>query len=367
MNISSLIDKINNYKELIIDRGYHRDVQGFSTTLGQPNTNQNLIMIKDIIQKTRAILDGIYQSSVPDDLLILLPQEENYQYSRKDYQDRIKSLENDPETNTQDLHTKIVALINDLKIHIQTNTQKINEIENFLLPYYTKENDVVNESGKAIIALIFNNKKFYKTFDELAKTASKWNKAIKIYYQLLQSESPGDIDITSIHDGTLDIIFNINLDIAIDLTEIVKYGLVALGGYLTYLKTAKPIIDSYLGNKKLIDNEHERKKLLLENIHDSVSSLIKKQHEEKVKIDQKINKESVDKKIEEVTRIITEHLIEGNELKLLSGNDNKAKELKDEVKEKSQLVKNQYKNIGHDEIKFLTDKYSLKDENEQVP
>jgi hypothetical protein len=364
VNISSLIDKINSYKELIVDRGYHRDIQGFSTTLGQPNTNQNLIMIKDIIQKTKIILDGIYQSSVPDDLLILLPQEDNYQYLKKDYQDRIISLENDPEANAQDLHTKIVALINDLKIHIGDNTQKITKVENFLLPYYTKENDEINKNGKAVIALIFNNKKFYKNFNVLAKTSLKWDKAIKIYYQLLKSESPEDVDITSIHDGTLDIIFNIDLSIAIDLTEIVKCGLIVFGGYLTYLKTAKPIIDTYLGNKKLIENEQERKKLLLENIHDSIFGRIKEQHEKKAKVDQKLNKESIDKKIEEVTKIITEHLVEGNELKLLSTNNENAKELKDEVKQKSQLVKNQYKSISSDEMKFLEDKYSSKDENE---
>jgi hypothetical protein len=363
MNISSLIDKINDYKELIVDRGYHRDIQGFSATLGQPNVNQNLIMIKDIIQKTKTILDGIYLSSIPEDLLILLPQEETYQYSKKDYQERIISLENDPEIGTQNLHTKLVALINDLNNHIQANTQKINEIERFLLPYYTKENNVVNENGRAVIALIFNNKKSYKSFNELAKTSLKWNKAIKIYYQLVNSESPEDVDIISIHDGTLDIIFNIDLNIAIDLTEIIKYGLIAFGGYLTYLKTAKPIIDSYLGNKKLIENEQERKKLLLENVYDSVSGLIMKQHEEKTKTDQKINKESIDKKVEEVTRIIVEHLIDGNELKLLSGNSEETKKLKDEVKDKSQLVKNQYKNISHEEMKFLEDKYSLKDEN----
>jgi hypothetical protein len=141
-------------------------------------------------------------------------------------------LENDPKADTQNLHSQITALINDLNNHIHNNILKVSEIEKFLLPYYNHDNNTNKENS--VVALIFNNKKFYRNFSELAKTSLKWNKALQLYFQLLKSESPEDIEITSIHNGSFDIIFNIDVNIAIDLAEIVKYGLIALGGYLMY-------------------------------------------------------------------------------------------------------------------------------------
>jgi hypothetical protein len=83
MDISYLLEKARNFNNIINEQGCFRDIQGFSTTLAQPNANQNIIMIKDIIQKTKLILDTIYQSSIPDDMIILLPEEKDYQFSNK--------------------------------------------------------------------------------------------------------------------------------------------------------------------------------------------------------------------------------------------------------------------------------------------
>jgi hypothetical protein len=354
------MDIIQNYKEIINEKGYFRDIQGFSTTLAQPNMNQNLVMLKDIIQKLKSIIDGIYQSSLPDDMIILLPSETNYQFANKDYNKKILDIDNNTEINTENLHIQVVALINDLKNHINNNNTKIAEIEKFLMPYYAKENIDYQDNKRSVLALIFNNKKSYQNLHILTKTLLKWNKAFQLYTQLLKSDPSGDIEITSIHEGSLDFLFNFDINIAIDLTEIVKYGLIALGGYLTYLKTAKPIIDSYLGNKKLIEMENQRKELLLNNVYEAVAQRIKEQHEDKIKTDTKINKESIDKKIEEVAKIITDHLVGGNNIKLLTSTE-ATKELSDEIKEKTQLIRNQFKVIDKEELRYLEDKFTMKE------
>jgi hypothetical protein len=116
-----------------------------------------------------------------------------------------------------------------------------------------------------------------------------------------------------------------------------------------------------LGNEKLIKSEKERKSLLLDNIFESIAKQIQQQHKEKIEKDKNINKESVDKKITEVAKIITEHLIEGNEIKLLLDNAEESKELINELKEKTQLVRNQYKSVDKEEIKFIEDKYIIKE------
>jgi hypothetical protein len=363
MNINSLVDKIINFKDIIEERGYLRDVQGFSTTLSQPNTNQNIILLKDIMDKLNVILQGIYQSSIPDDMLVLLPNEKNYQFSSKKYNERLVELIDDTKMTTQTLHGQLIALINDIKNHINNNMSSISSIESVFLPYYEKENVENKKNEKAIIAIIFNNKGSYQNLSLLLKTLTKWNKLFKIYSQLMKSDSPEDIEIVSINDGSIDFIFNFNIDLSIDLTEIVKYGLIALGGFFSYIKAAKPIIDSYLGNKALIDSENERKELLLDNVHKAISSKIKEQHEKYIKKNPNINKESVDKKIDEVSKIITEHLIEGNEVRLLISANEKANELTDEVKEKAQIIKNEMKEISRSDILLLENKYKIKDDD----
>jgi adenosyl cobinamide kinase/adenosyl cobinamide phosphate guanylyltransferase len=93
----------------------------------------------------------------------------------------------------------------------------------------------------------------------------------------------------------------------------------AFSGYLAYkYKVGKEIIETYLGNKKLIELEKERDKLMLENIKTAIVNKLTNQHKEKLKEDKKIDKSGVDNKIKEISSIITDHIIRGNEVKFLS-------------------------------------------------
>ena len=360
MNINSLVEKIMNYKEKIQGDGYFRDIEGFKNTLSKANVKRNIIMT--IVDKMDIILNGIYQSSIPDDMLLLLPNEKNYQFIEKKYYDRIEKLKNDTEINTLELYGKMVSLVNEIYNHINNDMTNITKLEKVFLPYFEKDNDENKKNEKAIISIVFNNKKSYHNLPSLVKTLSKWNRLFQIYSQLLKSEPSEDIEVVSVHDGSLDFIFNFNIDLSINLTEVVKYGLIAFGGFFAYLKVTKPIIDSYLGNEELIEMEYKRKDLMLNNIYESIAKKISEQHKDYVKKDNKINQESIDRKIEEISKIITEHLIEGNEIKLLTSNLETTQELKAEIKEKSQLIKNEMRVIDRNDILLLENKYKIKDE-----
>jgi hypothetical protein len=106
---------------------------------------------------------------------------------------------------------------------------------------------------------------------------------------------------------------------------------------------------------------------MLENIGSAVERKLLEQHEEKRKNDPKINKESISKKIELVGKVITEHIINGNDVKLLINvkEDKKVEELQKEVSEKAIEVKAAYKQLGKDDIKLLTSTYEIKEELEK--
>jgi len=131
----------------------------------------------------------------------------------------------------------------------------------------------------------------------------------------MKSKSPEDIEILEIQNGSIDIIINIDLDIALDLVEVFKIGFKCFLAYLSYKKMILPIANTYLGNKKLIDSEKEREAELLSNIEIAVKGEIEKQHEAAINVDNKIEKNS-DKKIEQISKLVTSHIINGNDIRV---------------------------------------------------
>ena len=189
-----------------------------------------------------------------------------------------------------------------------------------------------------------------------------------VYHTLLTSESPDEISLVEIQNGSIDVIFNIDFDIALDLTELIKIGLKVYGAYLLYKsKTAKEIILSYMGNAKLIKQEKEREKLMLENIKESIYQKALEQHKERIKIDKNIEKTSIEVKLEEVSSVITDHIIKGNELRLLTAPEDLEEDEVDlgiELREETAIVRERFKKLEPSEKQFLLEKYAIKEEND---
>ena len=100
------------------------------------------------------------------------------------------------------------------------------------------------------------------------------------------SVTPEDIKIVNIQNGSIDFLINLTFDFAINLAEIFEVKFKAFLTYLSYKKMIKPIVEGYLGNKKLIDGEKEREKELINNIGETVKHKIPEQHKKGNKIRQ---------------------------------------------------------------------------------
>lgn len=146
------------------------------------------------------------------------------------------------------------------------------QIQAVFSKYSNVETELESEDDQAIVSLVFKDLNTTTSLKEFSKALNQWNRTLIIYHTLLMSESPGEIDLVEIQNGSIDVIFNFDFDISIDLIELIKTGLKVYAAYLLYKsKTAREIIDSYMGNKRLIQMENERENLMLDNIKESIA------------------------------------------------------------------------------------------------
>lgn len=372
MNINSMVIKIQTFNEYIIDSGFNRDIQEYITTLSQPQNNQNIILLKEITTKVIQQLEIIINSDVPDILKLLIINEQIKIFLPHEHLEKFENLFADSQINAAQYYQKLNQLLSNLKADITANQTELNKVYNVIIPYFKKD---VIDSEYATISFNFNDHDTISNLKSFYKALDKLNRALIIYHQLSTSRIPKDLELVNIQNGSIDVILNIDVNVALNLTEIIKYALIAFGGYLTYKKTSKQIVDTYLGNKKLIDSEKQREKLLLENIKETISSKLLEQHNKLLKVDNKINQESVPKKIEEVTKVFSEYIVKGNEVKLLIEFDESEDKEEDENKKniaRQKLVnetnnellnvRNHLREMSPSEKKLLIDTYSITEE-----
>jgi hypothetical protein len=120
-----------------------------------------------------------------------------------------------------------------------------------------------------------------------------------------------------------------------------------------------------MGNKKLIKGEEDREILMLDNIKESMKTKALEQHQEKLKEDEKIETISIEKKIEEVCSVLTDHIIKGNEMKLLTAppNQKKNKNIVKELREETTIVRERFNELNEEDKQLLLDKYSIKNDD----
>lgn len=366
MNISSMVFKIGSFEENIVGTGFLRDIQEYITALGQPQNNQNIILLKDIIAKVIEKLIALTSSNIPEDIDSLIVNEAVKKFSTTEYLEKMRAIENDPQMTTAQIYANLNQYLNSMYSELIQIKAELKKVYDIVYPYYIKDKAGAKDAS---LSLIFKDEDTIYNLKQFGRTMTKWNRALGIFSQLVSSESQKDIELSNIQNGSLDVILNINVDIAMNFAEIVKYALVAFGGYLSYKKAAIPIIRTYLGNKKLIESEKEREKLMLENIGIAVKSRLQDLHKERAKIDSKINRDSIDKKIDEVGGLITEHIIKGNDIRLLidfkdvEGEEGTKRQATiDDVKRESMAVNANIKELSAEDNKLLLEMYKTPDD-----
>lgn len=114
--------------------------------------------------------------------------------------------------------------------------------------------------------------------------------------------------------------------------------------------------------------EQERETLMLDNIKDSIKEKALEQLQEKLSQRLKVDKVGAAKKANEVSSVLTDHIVKGNELKLLtppiSESEEDEKDISTELREETSIVRERYKKLNTKEKQLLLDKYTIKDDEE---
>lgn len=366
MNINTLNDIIGQFETEIITSGFKRDLQDYVNSM--PNNQSNIVSLRDIADKVFSKLDEVYKTDLPDNLLKLLPDKIK-PFTHVAYNDKLQEIIEDKEIDLANFFQKLNQILSQINNDIQQNIAEIDKIKAFIKPYIDTKTEELTTEEKAIVSIVFKHDKTITNLKEFTKNLHNWNRIIPVYHQILSSKSPEDIEIVTVQNGSIDFLINLNFDFAINLAEIFEVGFKAFLTYLGYKKMIKPIVEGYLGNKKLIDGEKEREKELIHNIGEAVKHKILEQHKKAIKSDKAIDK-NIDKSVEEVVKLVTSHILKGNDLKLLAipevaeTDEEEKEEVKvQELRRVSTQVKQAIKTLPQSEMKQLLDKYKSPDDN----
>jgi len=364
MNIESLLSKIDLFESLVIKSGFKRDLNDYYQAI-QQSQNQNLTFMKDLSGRIKSKLVGFDNYGLSSELKIVLKDTEPF----TDFEtlSELDALDTDTEIDAEEYYSKLRQVLSRLIKYIGENNEEIDAVMAVFKKYVSKDNEDKSDKGQALISLVFKDLKSTGSLKEFSKALDRWNRVLIVYHTLLTSESPEEVKLVEIQNGSIDVVFNINLDIALNLTELIKIGLQVYGAYLIYKsKAAKEIINSYMGNKKLLAQEREREKLMLDNIGESIINKALEQHKSKLKIDKKIEKTSIQAKVKEVSSVITDHIVKGNELKLLTPPKTTEEEeanIANDLRESTAIIRKTLREIKQVDQQQLLDMYCIKDDD----
>lgn len=316
MNIEILQEYISDFTREIVDSGFKRDLDDYISSL--PASQNNIVALRDIAEKVLTALDNLFTSDLPSALDILLPKKQVRPFTEMPFDMKLRKLVENTEIQQQEFFTQLTQILSQIQQQLQQNITEIDNIDQFIAPYISEDIRRVTEDQFAIIAIVFKETQTISSLKQFTKTLVAWDRMLPIYHQLLKSEYPQDIQIVEVQNGSIDFVVNLNIDVALNLVDLFKVGFQVFASYLAYKKMIKPIIDSYHGNKKLINQEAEREKLLLGNIGIAIQKQIESQHKKAKKKDKTVDGTAIVKKVEQVTTLITSHIVKGNDLKLLA-------------------------------------------------
>lgn len=378
MNIDSLISKISLFNELVVTTGFKRDVDDFINSIQQSH-NQNIQYMKELSNNLLGYFDEFDNHSLNDELEILL--KDSKPFTSFNTPNEIKELINNPEIEAQNYFNIFNKILNNLSSNIKKNKSEVDGLHKVFSKYVSTDEELFTDDEKGVISLIFKDLSTTKSLKEFSFVLNRWNRDLLLYHQLVKSSAPKEITLVQVQNGSIDVIFNIDIQVALDFGELVKTGLKAYSAYLLYKsKLANEIVQTYLGNKKLIESEAERERLMLENIKDSIHAKALEQHQNRAKKDKAIESSGTEMKAKQISLTLSDHFVKGNELKLLienipeenSSEDNDEDSSKNDtslagqIKKETANIRKCIKSIPDNDMKQLRDRYSIKKDNEET-
>jgi len=359
MNIEVLQEHINTFTREVIESGFKRDLDDYTSSL--PAAQSSIVTLRDIAGKVLSALDRFFDGDLPESLRTLLPSNQVSPFTVTPHNETLRALIANTETTQPEFFNQLTLFLDQLKKQIQQNSAAVDNIQSFINPYVAATSVPRTEQNVATISIAFKDQQTISSLGQFTKTLAAWNRALPVYHQLLKSESPEDVAIVEVQNGSIDVVINLNADVAVDLVELFKIGFQCYVAYLSYKSLIKPIVGTYRGNPKLLKGEKEREDELLENIGIAVNAEVLSQHKAAKKTDKRIQSISVDKMAEEITQLVTSHIIRGNDIKLLSLPDGREQEgepaVAEDLRNCSAAARSRLKALPAAEQKKLLDKY----------
>lgn len=355
MTVRKIIELIDYLKNLLQDKGFNQKLSDYLVTIQENSTN--LVLLKEITDKLINDIISINESDVPVKLERVLVNSKNKPFTEDDFLTQVTDLKTQNFPDAANQYSTLNEIITQLQARITQNITELDSIQKVINPFLTKDFTEIQKENNAIFAIVFNNETSFENLKNLSFELKRWDRGLFLYQQIVSDETPKGFEIIEIDQGSVEIVLNLIFEIANKLLELFKTGFEVYGAYLAYKTIVLGIIKSYRGNEQLIKSEDDREKLLLENIKKAIKDEIGKQSK---KANPK-NTEAIEKKIEEVTKLITDHIVKGNSVKLLSAPTDKTEEIfkKEELVQKSFVQNNKNLQLIDEAIKLkLLSKYT---------
>jgi hypothetical protein len=314
MNIESISDYISMFKAAVTNSGFARDVTDFKTSL--PTNQGNIVTLREIANKILASLNTIYASDLPEALVHLFPNKNPVPFTAAQFREQLQQLVDDKAIKLEEFFPQLQAILNKLDSVLTTNVNEVNKISEFIKPYVQTTNARLAGTSNAIFAVIFKDKQTVSGLKHLSRTLVNWNRILPLYHQLITRTSPEEIEIVDVQNGSIELLLNLDAKVALSFAELFKVGLLAFGAYIAHKKMIAPLQAQYFGSEKLAELDRQKENLLLENIREAVASAAKQQQTSAA--DGGVAHENPDKVIQQVTELITAHIVRGNQVKLLA-------------------------------------------------
>ncbi|MGV3663533.1 MAG: hypothetical protein ACO1TE_25410 [Prosthecobacter sp.] len=314
MNFQTLNDDIKMFRDQVIESGFRRDVVDFASSL--PNIQGNIIALREVAKNVYSVLERIHAGDLPEALHHLFPQGNPAPFTSHGYHEQLKKLMEDKAIDQSTYAAQLQNILNKLSKELDKNVTEIDRIDAFINPYVQGHQKQLSAAHKAIFSIIFKHKPTITRLPEFTRTISAWNATLPLYHQLVTNASPTQIEIVEVQNGSIDFVVNLDAKVAIDLAELFKIGLIAYASYLAQKKFLLPMMAGYFGNPKLKELDEEKEKVLLENIGEAVANKAMEQHQKAPKGTSGVD--NPDKAVELVSRLVTAHIVRGNDVKILA-------------------------------------------------
>jgi hypothetical protein len=323
MTVRKIIELIDFIKDKIGKNSFSTKLQDYLVTI--QNNSNNLVLLKELTDKLISDYEQLEQNEIPELLEKVMVNKEK-PFTDDNFLKQLETLKEQNYSDPGSHFNTLNSIISQIQARVNTNTTELDKISTTVRPFLSKDYSDLQTDTNAIFAIIFNNEHSYNSLKLLSFELKNWDRGLFIYQQIISEETPKPFEIVEIDQGSIEVVLNLLFDVGEKLLDLFKTAFEVYGAYLAYKTVVHETLSkSFRGNEKLIKGEEEREQLLLENVRIAVREELKKQAK-KVK-----KQEALEKKIEEVTKLVTEHIIKGNSVKLLS-----APEEKEEIFEKEE-------------------------------